>query len=203
MLESIGNNKPSNMNYQQSRLAITICLLLATMMTAGCSQSSQEKYNDALNHLSDTKKTAQKAQDKVDDAKDKVADAKKKLAEAKKNLKEAQQKVAKARKSVDQTVNDDVLFRTLQKKMLNDDAFSDAAISVGVNHRVVTLTGNVPDQDTKQKAVKTAQQQTGVAQVHDQLEVTRKQNDSSEQSAGSKNSKDAKNSKDNNGDSSD
>jgi osmotically-inducible protein OsmY len=147
-------------------------MLLVSILAAGCSESPQEKYNDALDHLSDVKEQAH-------DAQEEVTSAKKKLSKAKDQLKTARQKVKKAQQQVAQVVSDDVLFRALQKKMLDNDTFSDAAISVSVANRVVTLNGSVPDQDTKHKAGQIAQQQTGVAKVKNQLEVSGKQQDNS------------------------
>lgn len=162
------------MTHRQSRFVVLVCLVLTVLLAAGCSESPQEKYNDAMSKLNDAKKTRQQAQQKVSDARQTIQDDQKKLKEAQGKLDEANQKVATANHSVDKVVNDDVLFRTLQKKLLNDDQFSDAAISVGVNHRVVTLTGTVPDQDTRQQAAKVARSQAGVAHVNNQLQVPQK-----------------------------
>lgn len=164
------------MIHRQPRFLVIICLVLTALLAVGCSESPQEKYNDAMSKVSDAKKDRKQAQQKVDEARKKVQKDQKKLHDAQDKLHKTQQKVADAKHAVDKVVNDDVLFRTLQKKLLDDDQFSDAAISVGVHHRTVTLTGTVPDQDTHKKAVKIAHGQAGVAQVKDQLQVADKDN---------------------------
>lgn len=146
--------------------------MLAALIVAGCSESPQEKYNDATSHLNDAKKARKQAQDKVADAREQVQDAQKNLKNAQNKLQQARQKVISATQAVNKTVNDQVLFRTLQKKLLDNDAFSKAAISVGVDKRVVTLTGTVPDEKTRQQAVQTVHNQPGVASVNDQLQVS-------------------------------
>lgn len=154
--------------------------MLATLLAAGCSESPQEKYNDATSHLNDAKKTRKQAQEKVADAREQVQDAQKKLKQAQDKLQQARQKVIAATQAVNKTVNDEVLFRTLQKKLLDSDKFSKAAISVGVNQRVVTLTGTVPDQNTRKQAVQAVRNQPGVASVNDQLQVSNDKNDAAQ-----------------------
>ena len=146
--------------------------MLAMLVAAGCSQSPQEKYNDATNNLNDAKKARKQAQDNVADAREQVQDAQKKLSKAQDKLQQARQKVIAATQAVNKTVNDEVLFRTLQKKLLDNDKFSKSAISVGVDQRVVTLTGTVPDQDTRKQALQAVRSQPGVASVNDQLQVS-------------------------------
>lgn len=159
------------MNHWQPRSIAIVCVLLSALAVAGCSESPQEKYNDATSKLQDAKKARQKAKDKVADAKEEVKDAKQGLDEAQDKLQEARQKVIAATQAVNKTVNDEVLFRTLQRSVLNKDEFAKSAISVGVNDRVVTLTGTVPDQKTHKKALQVVRDQAGVASVNDQLEV--------------------------------
>ena len=93
------------------------------------------------------------------------------LNEAEAKLKEARNKVEAASQVVNKTVNDEVLFRTIQREVLDKKEFDKAAISVGVKNRVVTLTGNVPDEDTRKRAVKLAREQAGVKDVNDELQV--------------------------------
>ncbi|KEZ76796.1 periplasmic protein [Salinisphaera hydrothermalis C41B8] len=158
--------------------------MLATLIAAGCSESPQEKYNDATSNLNDAKKARKQAQEKVADAREKVQDAQKNLKQAQNKLQQARQKVISATQAVNQTVSDEVLFRTLQKKLLDNDEFSKSAISVGVNQRVVTLTGTVPDQDTRKKAVQAVRSQPGVESVNDQLQVSNGKNDASQSGGG-------------------
>ncbi|WP_423822641.1 BON domain-containing protein [Salinisphaera sp. SPP-AMP-43] len=164
------------MNHWQPRSIAIVCVLLSALAVAGCSESPQEKYNDATSKLQDAKKARQKAKDTVADAKKEVKDAKQELDKAQDKLQEARQKVIAATQAVNKTVNDEVLFRTLQRSVLNKDEFAKSAISVGVNNRVVTLTGTVPDQKTHKKALQVVRDQAGVANVNDQLEVADGQN---------------------------
>jgi len=152
-------------------VAITLALILGVATISGCSKDPQEKYNDAIEQLKDARASRDDAQEQLKSQKDKIADMQEELNEAKAKLAEAGQGVDSATQAVDKTVNDEVLFRTIQRELLDKKTFDKAAISVGVQNRVVTLSGNVPDEDTHQQALKAARSQAGVKNVVDQLQV--------------------------------
>lgn len=160
------------MNHLHPRalLLLSILLIGAAGLTA-CSESPQQKYDSATSHLQDAKKALSDAKQKVDSQQEEVDEAKKKLGELQKKVNAKRQKVVTATQAVDKTVNDEVLFRTLQKNLLDKDQFSDSAISVGVHNLVVTLSGVVPDQETHDQAIKVTRNQAGVADVRDQLQI--------------------------------
>jgi osmotically-inducible protein OsmY len=151
-------------------------LLVATAMLTGCSESPQDQYKDATQNLKQAKQARQDAQQTLQDKQQALADAKKDVKQAKSDLQSAKQKVAQAMQKVDKLVDDKILFRTIQRKLVNNKNFGNSAISVSVNQRVVTLTGTVPDQSTHKKALQTTRSQPGVKKVIDSLKV----NDQSE-----------------------
>lgn len=156
-------------------------VLLASLMIgaaglSACSESPQQKYDSATSHLNDAKDALSEAKHKVDEQQKDVDKAQKKLNELQEKVESKRKNVAEATQAVDKTVNDEVLFRTLQKNLLDKDKFSDSAISVAVNHLVVTLSGVVPDQKTHDRAIKVAKNQPGVADVRDQLQIGQDQN---------------------------
>lgn len=160
------------MNHLHSRtlLLLSILLIGAAGLTA-CSESPQQKYDSATGHLQDAKKALSDAKQKVDSQQKEVDEARKKLGELQQKVNAKRQKVVTATQKVNKTVSDEVLFRTLQKNLLDKDQFSDSAISVGVHNLVVTLSGVVPDQDTHDQAIKVTRNQAGVADVRDQLQI--------------------------------
>lgn len=151
--------------------ALLVALTLGLTTLAGCSETPQEKYDNAVSKLQDTRESRDEAQADLNDNKDELKALRDKIQESEDKLEEARKKVEAATLAVNETVNDEVLFRTIQRDVLDNDAFDEAAISVGVTNRVVTLTGNVPDEETHDKAVKFAREQAGVADVVDELEV--------------------------------
>ena len=150
-------------------LLVAITLGLTTL--AGCSETPQEKYDNAVEKLNDTRESRNEAQEKVASKKEELSELQANLNEAEAKLNDARKKVEAASRAVNKTVNDEVLFRTIQREVLDRDEFDEAAISVGVKNRVVTLTGNVPDEETRKRAVKLARSQAGVQDVNDELEV--------------------------------
>lgn len=160
------------MNHLHPRtLLVLSALLIGAAALTGCSESPQQKYDSATNHLKDAKKALSEAKDKVDSKQKEIDKEKKKLSDLQQTVEARRDKVASATQAVNKTVNDEVLFRTLQKNLLDKDKFSDAAISVGVDNLVVTLSGVVPDQDTHDQAIQVTRNQAGVADVRDKLQI--------------------------------
>lgn len=150
---------------------LSLVVIVATGSITACSQSPQEKYEHANKELQQAQKNRDHAQKEVDEKKEDLAKSQKKLNESGDNLQAAQQKVQQASQAVNKTFSDDLLFRTLQGKLVNKDNFDHSAISVAVHDRVVTLSGTVPDKKTQQRALKIALSQTGVEQVIDHLQT--------------------------------
>lgn len=152
--------------------AVSLAMVMAGTALSGCSQDPQEKYDSAVEQLKDARESVSDAQAKLKSKKDEIKELQNNLDESQSNLVNARGKVDEASQAVNKTVNDEVLFRTIQRELLDDGEFDKAAISVGVTKRVVTLTGNVPDEKTHKKAVEVARSQAGVEDVVDQLQVT-------------------------------
>lgn len=166
------------MNHLHPRtLLVLSAVLIGAAALTGCSESPQQKYDSATNHLKDAKKALSEAKDKVDSKQEEIDKQEKKLRELQQTVDARRDKVVTATQAVDKTVNDEVLFRTLQKNLLDKDQFSDSAISVGVHNLVVTLSGVVPDQETHDQAIKVTRNQAGVADVRDKLQIGDQNND--------------------------
>ncbi len=152
-------------------LVLSLILGIAAGALTACSQTPQERYKHANEQLQQAQKNRNQAQKKVNAKQAELAKSQEKLNKAESRLQAARQKVQEASQAVDKTVNDAMLFRTLQAKLVNRDHFGTSAISVTVRNRVVTLSGTVPDKDTRQRAVKIARSQAGVQQVVDHLQI--------------------------------
>jgi len=157
----------------QRTLGLCAALLAAASLVAGCSQDPQARYEQAVAALQEARQARDEARERVEAQKREVARLKDKLNAAEAKLAKARQRLEEAAAAVDKSVTDAVLFRTLQRKLLDSDRFGDAAISVGVEDRVVTLTGRVPDAATQEQAVELAREHVGVEEVIDFLEVAK------------------------------
>ncbi|WP_158583488.1 BON domain-containing protein [Salinisphaera sp. Q1T1-3] len=160
--------------------------LFAATLATGCSQSPQDQYDDAVNSLNDSKQELNDAQKRVENARQQMRQAQQSFQQAQQDLDSTRQDMEQARQKVQKSATDQILFRVLQKDVLNKSRFSDAAISVGVEQSVVTLTGAVPDKKTRDKAVELVKNQPGVAHVVDRLQIS-KSGDSAPDSAGQNN----------------
>lgn len=67
------------------------------------------------------------------------------------------------------TLSDTEITTKVKTKLLSKPGISSTLISVSTNNSVVTLTGNLPSKDMRNKAVNVAQQTTGVKKVNNYL----------------------------------
>lgn len=154
-----------------TRSILTVAFAGALLVVAGCSEEPQERYERAAANLEAAKEARAEAQKAVEEKKAELRQHQEKLDAAESRLEEARQHMAQASQALDQSVSDEVLFRSIQRAVLDEKRFDGAAIAVGVQDRVVTLTGTVPDEATRRAAVEVAREQAGVEEVVDFLEV--------------------------------
>ena len=128
--------------------------VLFSVALVGCSQSPQEQYDAAVESVNEAQSAIKDAKKKVDKTNEKIAAARKDHQKAQQALNEKQETLREARSKAQKQASDEILFRVLQRDVLTKDAFEKSAISVSVDQRVVTLTGSVPDADTRDEAVK-------------------------------------------------
>lgn len=161
---------PSNDNNAVSPIRL-LMPVLALALLAACSEDPQHRYQEATQALEAARKARTEAESAVEDRKQALADQQRKLDQAKQKLAEARERLEAANQRVDEAVSDEVLFRAVQRAVLDPKRFPDAAIAVGVDDRVVTLTGTVPDAATKKAALEAAGAHPGVREVRDQLKI--------------------------------
>jgi osmotically-inducible protein OsmY len=100
-----------------------------------------------------------------------VEEAQKRLAEARSTLREAESELARRETAVDRSATDDVLFRTVQKQLLEDDDLSEVAIAASVSKGVVTLSGGAPNAKLRDRALEIARATPGVVKVESRIGV--------------------------------
>lgn len=146
-------------------------LVGALLLAGGCSEDPQQRYERAAANLETAKQARAEAQRAVTEKKAELARLQEKLDAAERRLQLARERMAAASQKLERSVNDEVLFRSIQRAMLDEKRFAGAAIAVGVEDRVVTLTGTVPDEATRDMAVQVARGYAGVRDVVDFLDV--------------------------------
>ena len=100
-----------------------------------------------------------------------MKEAQQRLAEARAALLEAQQEFAKREQTVGRSATDAVLFRTVQKRLLEDGQLESVAIAANVTDGVVTLTGSVPNAGLSERAALIAGETPGVSSVTNRVRV--------------------------------
>ena len=113
----------------------------------------------------------EQARETVQTRESEVKEAQERLAEARSALREAESEFAQREALVDRSATDAVLFRTVQKRLLEDGDLSEVAIAARVSKGVVTLSGSVPDAQLRDRAVEIARKTPGVGTVESRIEV--------------------------------
>ncbi len=146
--------------------------LLGAFLVMGCGESDQEAaFRDATDALNEAREVAEDARARVQEHEQVVSEAQAELAEALGELEEAENALADARERVGLHATDDVLFRTVQTKLLQDRALEGVAIAARVEKGVVVLSGAVPDGGLRDRAGELARSVPGVADVDNRIQV--------------------------------
>ena len=100
-----------------------------------------------------------------------VAKMQKQLAEARAALLEAENELEQRESAVNRSATDAVVFRAVQKRLLDDDDLENVAIAARVSKGVVTLSGSVPNAKLRDRALEIARATPGVGSVESEIEV--------------------------------
>ena len=126
-------------------LATILIFGLAVLAASGCGDSEQEAaFREAASELGEAEEAVAQARQEVDERVLEAEEAREELAEAREELARAEKALAEARSRVGLHATDDVLFRAVQTRLLEDDLLEDLAIAARVDKGVVTLTGGDP-----------------------------------------------------------
>ena len=150
-----------------------ILVALGTALIAlACGGSDPEAdLEQASQALEDARAQVAEEREAVAALESEVQEAQKRLAEARTALREAESELAQRESAVDLSATDDVLFRSVQKRLLEDDDLTDVAIAARVSKGVVTLSGSVPNAKLRDRALEIARGTAGVGSVESRIEV--------------------------------
>ena len=91
--------------------------------------------------------------------------------EAQAAFEEAEQRLREAETTLGLHATDEVLFRSVQKRLLEERDLRDVAIAARVQEGVVTLTGDAVSERVRDAAVETARAVPGVREVRSELRI--------------------------------
>jgi osmotically-inducible protein OsmY len=145
-------------------------LLLAT---AGCGGESQEQaLEEAMSAVVAKREAVQEARETVDARQQAVEEAQAELDAAKQELAARGQALREAESQVGSKATDATLFRSVQRRILDDEELDELAIAVQVTKGIVALVGTVPDEEDRARAEEVARTTLGVVTIENRIEVS-------------------------------
>lgn len=150
-------------------------LLLAVALSAstlGCGEVDPEEALEAAStELDGARKEFADSDAAVREIRTQLREFEDQLADAERVRREAQRHVNEAEALVTELASDDVLFRAVQRRLLEDSSLADAAVTAHVASRVVTLRGEVASVQLHDRAVEIAKAAPGVSRVVSELKT--------------------------------
>jgi osmotically-inducible protein OsmY len=153
-------------------LAVLFALSTLLLAAAGCGGDSQEQeLQEATAAVVAKQEAVKEAREEVDARQQVVDEARKELEAAESELRIREQALREAESQVGLKATDATLFRSVQRRILDDPDLDDLAIAVQVTKGVVSLQGEVPDEDARARAEEIARETPGVVNVENRVEV--------------------------------
>jgi osmotically-inducible protein OsmY len=154
------------------RLKAILVGLATALAVLACGGSDPEvDLEQASQAVEEARVQVEKARETVETRESEVKEAEERLSEARSALREAESEFAQREAVVNRSATDAVLFRAVQKRLLEDGDLSKVAIAARVSKGVVTLSGSVPNAKLRDQAVEIARTTPGVSSVESRIEV--------------------------------
>jgi osmotically-inducible protein OsmY len=148
-----------------------VCLTGALVLGACAEPDPEVALERASEELEGAREALEIADGEVQAIRARMRALEEDLADAERVRREAQRHVTEAEALLGERASDDVLFRSVQRRLLEDEALADAAVTAHVASRVVTLRGHVGSTRLRDRAIEVASGAPGVARVISELEV--------------------------------
>lgn len=154
-----------------SLAALFTCSVLL-LASAGCGGDSQEQeLEKATAALAEAREAVEEARAAVEIRQQTVDEATAELEAAQAELRDRKRSLTEAEARVGLTATDATLFRSVQRRLLEEDSLADWAIAAEVSKGVVTLQGAVADDKARARAEELARLTPGVVEVKNRIEV--------------------------------
>jgi hypothetical protein len=155
------------------RAALAPALLGAGLADAAAcgDELPEERLSEAESAVRDAREAVRKAEEALEEERRELAGCRADLEEAREQLARAEQRQERAERRRADRATDVAIFRTLQKRLLEDEALDSVAIRAEVQDGVVTLHGAVPEADLRERALELGRSIPGAERVVDRIEV--------------------------------
>jgi len=150
-------------------LAVFTAALLSLAACGG--DQAEEKLEEASRDLAKAREAVEEARLEVEERQADAQAAQEELTAAREALREAEEELSGFEAKVDLNATDAVLFRSVQKRLLEDGDLEDVAIAARVDKGVVSLSGAVPEAELRDRAVEIARSTPGVTSVESRIQV--------------------------------
>lgn len=148
------------------------CALLIGLCTGGLGCSDDDaRLESAAQALSQARADLAARQQALEREESELEQARAERDEAREAVDEAERRVAEAQSQVEEQTTDEVVFRSVQERLLGDPALQHVAIAARVNDGVVGLYGHAPDKRTRSRAGEIAQGTLGVIEVQNHITI--------------------------------
>ncbi len=158
-----------------SRIAFVVltALALGALLPACGADEEEAAFHEATDDLAEAQRRVAAAREAVEAEEREVAAAREDLEKAHERLNQAVAALEDARQRVGRHATDEVLFREVQRKLIDDEELAEAevAIRANVTEGVVVLQGKVPDAELRGHAEKIAGGTPGVVGVENRIAV--------------------------------
>ena len=146
--------------------------LVAGLLALSCGANDEEARLEALNQeLGSLREALPELRDRITNREAAAQSAQDELADARGRLRKSEKRIAEIEKEIGSQATDPLLFRMVQTQLLEDDELENVAITARVERGVVTLSGVVPKEDLRDRAVKLAESVPGVVSVQNRIQV--------------------------------
>lgn len=163
------------MRHPHTSLVSALCLVALTGWIACGEPTREEKLRSATDKLEEVESRLERARSTLEAREQTLESAREQFEEARDEVRGLEREREKARQAVGEFATDDVLFRTIQKRLLEDEDFERVAIKVAVRGGMVTLSGEVPDSGLKERAGEVAGEVPGVHGVRNDIRVVKEE----------------------------
>ena len=140
-------------------------------LLVGCGDDSEQKLQSATQGLTQAREELTELNDTLAQREEALEETRADRDLAEEAVIDARRRVSVAQQEVEKHTTDDAVFRAVQKRLLEDEGLEHVAISAQVRNGVVTLSGTVPDQQTRDLAGEVARSALGVVDVNSQITI--------------------------------
>ncbi len=149
-------------------LMLAVCLL----QVSGCERSPEAEYDGASDAVARAERNVERRQANLEESEAAAARWARQMDRDRQALLDAKRDLAMAEGRLTESATDQVLFRSIQRQLLQDKTLRATAVAVRVEQGHVTLTGQVPEEELRARAQRSVAGTRGVKSVANRIEVS-------------------------------